>query len=175
MASVHLGRPEATEFGGDFAKYVTLVPEAQILDQLATQRDEVLQLLRPLNEEAANTIHPPYTWTIKDVVGHLTDCERIFAYRALRAARGDTTPLPGFDENLYADCAHFSTFPQHSVLSGFEHLRQATINLFTNLDEEAWLRQVVATGTSISVRAWAYVIVGHTRHHLRILYKRLGK
>ncbi len=175
MAAVSLGRPTAEEYGGPFAGYVERVPEERIMDQLTQQLDETVGLLRPLDEATANTAHAPYTWTIKEVIGHLTDCERVFAYRALRAARGDTTPLAGFDENEYARHATFTSFPHAGLVDEFQHVRQATIDLFRHLDDAAWLRRVTATGATLSVRAWAYVIVGHTRHHLEILKRRLGQ
>jgi len=174
MASVSAGRPAADEYEGPFAGYIQRVPEERILDLLARQLDEALALLQPLDEATANTVHAPYTWTIKEVIGHLTDCERVFAYRALRAARGDTTPLAGFDENEYARHASFTSHPHADLVAELQHVRQATIDLFRHLDEAAWLRRVTATGATLSVRAWAYVIVGHTRHHLEILKTRLG-
>ena len=95
-------RPGPTEYAPFYAGYIDLVPEADIVATLAAQLDETLALLRPLPEAVGDVRHPPYTWTVKEVVGHLTDAERVFGYRALRFARGDTTPLPGFDENAYA-------------------------------------------------------------------------
>ena len=128
-------------------------------------------LLQPLDEATANTVHPPYTWSIKEVLGHCTDAERVFAYRALRAARGDTTPLPGFEENDYARQAHHGTFPHAELLAEFSHVRAgASIALFRHLDDAAWLSiaSYARSGVSLSVRAWAYVIrLGHARHRLR--------
>lgn len=168
-------RPEAGEFGGPFAGYVALVPEGRVLDVLEGQLKETIALLRPLSEQQAMTVHAPYTWTIKDALNHITDGERVFAYRALRAARGDTTPLPGFDENEYAKHARASLVPHHELVAEFENVRQSTLLLFRHLEPDAWLRRVTASGVEISVRAWAYIIAGHARHHLTILKRRLGK
>ncbi|HEY4310632.1 MAG TPA: DinB family protein [Pirellulales bacterium] len=175
MASPSLGRPTTDEYSGPFAKYVSLVPEERIVEALAEQLREACSLLEPLSEDQANTVHAPYTWTIKEVIGHLTDGERVFAYRALRAARGDATPLPGFDENDYARHAHHATFPHAELMAELTHVRQASIDLFRHLDDEAWLRRVTASGIAMSVRAWVYVIVGHARHHLTIVRQRLGQ
>ena len=175
MSSISLGRPESDEYSGPFARYIELVPEQRVLDLLAEQHRAAVTLLQPLDEAAANTLHPPYTWSIKEVIGHCTDAERVFAYRALRAARGDTTPLPGFEENDYARQAHHGTYPHAELLAEFGHVRLASIALFRHLDDTAWLRRVTASGMSLSVRAWAYVVVGHARHHLAIVEQRLGK
>jgi uncharacterized damage-inducible protein DinB len=173
MTTAKLARPTADEFGGGFANYVPLVPETHIEDVLARQLDELLALLQPLSEKQAMTLHAPYTWTIKEVLGHVTDCERIFAYRALRTARGDQTPLASFEENEYARQAHFSTYPQQGLVQEFEHVRRANLFLFEHLDDDAWLRRGTAGGVEMSVRAWAHVIVGHARHHERIVRTRL--
>jgi hypothetical protein len=101
-----LARPNADEFG-PFGKYISLVPDGDIVAILEIQLQEILDLLRPLPEPVSLEQHPPYTWSIREVVGHVTDCERVFAYRTLRLARGDPTPLPSFDENLFARQARF--------------------------------------------------------------------
>ena len=145
-------RPEADEFSGPFAGYVAFVPEGRILDLLDQQLKETVALLRPLSENQAMTVHAPYTWTIKDALAHITDAERVFAYRALRAARGDATPLPGFDENEYARQARASLVPHHELLAEFEHVRQSTLLLLRHLEPDAWLRRVAASGTLLSVR-----------------------
>ncbi len=174
MASVRKSRPTSEEFDGPFSKYIALVQSENIEQTLQSQLDEVLALLRPLDEQTALTKHPPYTWTINEVVGHISDCERVFAYRALCAARGDTTPLPGFDENVYAIAQHASDSPLPALLAEFEHVRLASLDLLRLADDQAWLRRGIARGTSISVRAWAYIIAGHAQHHLKILHSRLG-
>ncbi len=174
MSAPSLERPTPDEYSGPFARYIELAPEVGVLDLLAKQLSAAVTMLQPLDEATANTVHPPYTWSIKEVVGHVTDGERVFAYRALRAARGDTTPLPGFEENDYARHAHHASYPHAALLAEFGHVRQASIDLFRHLDDAAWLRRVTASGVSLSVRAWAYVIVGHARHHLSIVQRRLG-
>jgi hypothetical protein len=167
-------KPEAAEYAPSYGNYVALVSEGDILDRLEKQLDEGLALLRGTPEDQAMTRHPPYTWSVKEVVGHVTDAERIFGHRALRFARGDTTPLPGFDENIYVGAAGFDRRPFASLLAEFEAVRRSHVCLFRHLDEAAWLRTGLANGSPVSVRALAYIIAGHAQHHLAILRKRLA-
>jgi uncharacterized damage-inducible protein DinB len=119
-------------------------------------------------------VHPPYAWTIKQVISHLIDGERIFAYRLLRIARGDTTPLPGFDENEYAKTARTDQLKLGDLVNEFETVREATLSLLHNLPEEAWTRTGTANGFAVSARALAWIMVGHVNHHIVIIRKRLG-
>jgi hypothetical protein len=168
-------RPSSTEFAPYYSKYVALVPEDNVLPVLEKQLEEMLAFLRPVPEEQGNVRHPPYTWSIKQVVGHLTDSERVFGYRALRFSRGDATPLPGFDENEYARGAESDRCPLRDLVSEFEFVRRSHLWLFRNLPDAAWTRSGEANGNPISVRALAYVLAGHVRHHLAILRQRLSK
>jgi hypothetical protein len=165
--------PEPTEYAPAVASYVALVPEDDILAVLESQGQEMIALLRPVPEEQGGVRHPPYTWSIKEVVGHLTDSERIFAARALRFARGDAAPLPGFDEEVYARVAAFDRLPLAALVSELEAARRSHVWLFRNLPAEAWRRTGVANGKEVSVRALAYILAGHARHHTAILRRRL--
>ena len=167
-------RPDSTEYASFYAGYVKLVPETDAIDALERQLTDVLGLLRQVPESEGNVRHPPYTWSVKEVVGHITDGERVFSYRAMRFARNDPTPLPTFDENAYVRAAGFDACKLQDLTDQFEHVRRASLSLFRSMDKEAWLRRGVASGAEVTVRALAYVIVGHTRHHLLILRKRLG-
>jgi hypothetical protein len=167
-------RPGPTDFAPYYGKYLDLVPEDDVLPALAGQLDEVLPVLRAIPEAAGNVRHPPYTWSIKQVVGHLSDCERVFGYRALRFARGDATPLPGFEENDYAREGDFDRVPLADLVREFEVVRQSHVWLFQNLPAAAWDRAGEANGSRVTVRAAAYILVGHVRHHLAIVRKRLG-
>jgi hypothetical protein len=167
-------RPDITEYAGYFSKYIDLVPEPDILPVLSAQLDETLAFLRAVPEAQSNILHPPYTWTIRDVVGHLTDGERVFGYRALRFARGDTTPLPGFDENEYARFAEYTRLRLADVTSEYEAVRRSNVLMFRQLPAAAWSRGGKANDNYLSVRALAYILVGHTRHHGAILRKRLA-
>jgi hypothetical protein len=167
-------RPEPTEYAPYYEGYVGLVPEHDIQAALTAQLDEVLTLLRPVPEAVGNLRHPPYTWSVKEVVGHLTDGERIFGYRALRISRGDTTPLASFDENEFARAANFDRFPLADLVAEFETGRRNSLWLFRHLPAEGWTRIGTASNNPVSVRALAYIMVGHVRHHLAILRKRLA-
>jgi hypothetical protein len=167
-------RPASTEYAAYYGKYIDLVPEADVVAALAAQLDEVLPFLRSVPEAQGNVRHPPYTWSIKEVVGHLTDCERVFGYRALRFARGDATALPGFDETAYARAAESDRRPLADLVAEFEALRRSHVLFFRNLPDAAWSRSGEANGNRVTVRAAAYILVGHTRHHAAILRKRLA-
>jgi len=167
-------RPEATEYAPFYANYMSLASEDDVLPALTRQLEEMLGLLRGLPESIANTRHAPYTWSVKQVVGHLTDAERVFGHRAFRFARNDPTPLSGFDENVYVSNAAFDDSLFSDLLTEFELVRRANVLHFQQLPAAAWSRSGVANGNSVSVRALAYILLGHTRHHLEILRKRLA-
>jgi hypothetical protein len=169
-----MSRPGPTEYAPYYEKYLALVPEDDILVALEGELGATLALLRSVPTAEADVRHPPYTWTIKEVVGHLTDCERVFGYRALRIARGDPTPLAGFDENAYARAADADRHPLAELAEEFEVVRRSHIWLFRHLAEECWARTGVANETGVSVRALAYILVGHERHHTAIVRRRLS-
>ena len=168
-------RPSPGEYAPYYGKYVDLVSEDDALEALQSQFDAVLPFLRSIPEAQANIVHAPYAWTIKQVISHLIDGERIFAYRALRFARGDSTALPGFDENEYAKTAMVDRLKIGDLVKEFESVRRATLTMLANFPDEAWLRTGVANNNSISVRGLAWVIAGHVTHHINIIRKRLGK
>jgi DinB superfamily len=170
-----MARPETTEYASHYGPYVTLVPEDDIVAAMKTEIAQTLAFLSAVADRDASICHPPYTWTIKQVVGHLIDTERIFGYRALRFARGDTTPLPGFDENRYAEVAGSDQRPLVALANEFEAVRKSHLWLFQSLPASAWKKRGIANANEpISVRAIAFVIVGHERHHTTILRRRLA-
>jgi hypothetical protein len=168
-----MGRPQPDEYAPYYGKYVALVPEEKILPVMETTLTETLALLRDVSDQDASVIQPPYTWSIKQVVGHLTDTERVFGYRALRFARGDRTPLPGFDETLYARSGAFDRHPLDVLTAELDLVRHSHIAFFDNLARDDWTRTGTANGNEISVRALAFIIVGHHRHHHAIVRGRL--
>jgi hypothetical protein len=174
VATLTPSRPAAGEYAAFYANYVALATEDDVIAALSNQLDDTLTLLRGQSEAVANTRHAPYTWSVKQVVGHVTDAERVFSYRAMRFARKDATALPSFDENSYVDNANFDKSSLSELLDEFEHLRRADISFFRQLSAEAWSRTGIASNNSVTVRALAYVIVGHTRHHMNIMKKRLS-
>jgi hypothetical protein len=168
------GRPEPDEIPAHFAGYIARVTETDPVTVCAAQIEETTALLRGLSETDALYRYAPGKWSIKEVVGHLADTERIMAYRALRIARGDQTPLPGFDENTYVPPAKFDGRPLADLIGEFRTVRAATLALLRTFDAEAWLRRGIASGKPISVRALGFVIPGHERHHVEVLRTRYG-
>jgi DinB superfamily len=174
MTALAHSRPAAAEYAADVARYIELVPEGDIVDVLQKQLSEISSLLGALTEQQANAVHPPYAWTIKQVIGHMIDAERVFGYRALRFARNDPQPLPGFDEGPYMENANFGVYRIGELTAEFENLRRSHISFFRHLEDKAWGCSGVANNTPVSVRALAYIIAGHAQHHLLILRKRLS-
>jgi hypothetical protein len=170
-----MARPDLDEYASFYVNYVALVPEEDILAALRSESAATRAFLDGVPEDQAGRKHPPYTWTVREVVGHLIDTERIFGYRALRIARGDETPLAGFDENAYAVAAESDRRPLADLAAEFEAVRLANLAFFAGLPEAAWSRRGVANGNPVSVRALAYMLVGHERHHGTILRRRLAK
>lgn len=167
-------RPQLSDHAPYHINYVGLVPEEDILPVMKTQSAQLLSLLQAIREDRATERHAPYTWSTKEVVGHIIDTERVFGYRALRFARGDRTPLPGFDENAYADAADFDRIALSDLADEFASLRRSHIHFFSGLTADAWSRRGIANDAEISVLAMAYILVGHVRHHQTILSKRFG-
>lgn len=174
MAPPRLERPAADEYASFYAGYIARVPEGDILDLLARQAEDTQALLAPLSPERAAYRYAPGKWSVTEIAGHLCDAERIFAYRGLCFARGDETPLPGFDEAAYVPSAGFERRGLPDILDELRVLRQSTLMLFRGLDDAAGLRRGVANGSSMSARAAAYIIAGHERHHLEVLHTRYG-
>lgn len=169
-------RPAADEYAPYYGTYVALVPDGDVVATLAGQIDETLALLRPLTDEQARFRYATGKWSVKEVVGHLTDAERVFTYRALSFGRGASDPLPAFDEDAWVPPAEFDAVPLDELLDGFASVRSATVALFSQFPREAWRRQGLASGKPITVRALAWVSAGHERHHLRVLRERyLGR
>jgi uncharacterized damage-inducible protein DinB len=167
-------RPGADEHPPYYAGYIALVPDGALVDLLFDQQLESLRLLRRVDDEKGLYAYAPGKWTIKEVIGHLCDAERIFTYRALRFARGDEQALTGFDENAYVPAGRFNERRMNDLLNEFQAIRAATIHLFRHLTEEDLSRRGVANGNPITVRALGFIVAGHERHHLKLLRERYG-
>ncbi len=167
-------RPQPNDFAPHYAGYVSLVPGDDLLAALRRQKDEVLALLRSVNEETSLVRHAPYTWSVKQVVGHVNDGERVFGYRALCLARGETAALPGFDENAYVVTAHFDDYPFRDLVDEFAALRRSNLLMLKNLPADAWARAGTVWERPITMNAQAYILAGHVQHHFNILRRRLG-
>ena len=166
-------RPNASEYAADFHEYVQLAPAGDIVEALERQLGEALRLLSGLSDEAVLTLHAPYTWTIKQVVGHIADCERVFAHRALWIARDGGTPLASFHEKGFMAATEFNRWPLAELLAELEHVRRSNVLFFRHLEPEAWVRRGVVADHPATVRAFAHIIAGHAQHHLDIVRRRL--
>jgi uncharacterized damage-inducible protein DinB len=165
-------RPDSTEYAPYYEKYISLVPGDNIVATLSSQIEDTLKLLRVLSESQGELRYAPDKWSIKEVIGHLIDAERIFTYRALRMARSDRTPLPGFDENFYVETGNFSDRRVAELADEFQAVRKSGVYFFRHLGEEALARRGVASDNEVSVRSIAHIIAGHELHHLGIIRTR---
>ena len=165
-------RPDATEYAQPYAGYVANVPEDDILGAIEEQSAVTQKLLASLDESRAMFRYAESKWSVKEVLGHFIDTERIFAYRALAIARGETQPLPGFDEGDYVRNADFDSWKLGDLSEHYALVRRSTIVLFRNFPAEAWERRGTASGYPITARAIAWIIVGHERHHVKVLRER---
>ncbi|WP_234735291.1 DinB family protein [Tellurirhabdus bombi] len=157
-----------------FANYIEKVDDENVIDCLSQQKKQVENLYKKLSSAELIFRYAEKKWSPKQILGHMTDTERIFAYRAMCIARGEKVPLPGFDENDYVDGANFDELSLESLLEHYHHVRSATIALGRSLTEEAQLRVGSANGHPVSARAMFSIIAGHERHHLDILAERYG-
>jgi uncharacterized damage-inducible protein DinB len=165
-------RPDPTEFLPYYAGYIARVPDGDIIETLRSQEEATVALARSLAEDKGAHRYAPGKWSIRQVLGHMADTERIMAYRALRVARGDTTPLAGFDENLYVQNARFDERTLVSLADELSLVRQGTLAVLAPLNEQEFSRSGSANGAPVTARALAWIIAGHERHHLAILRER---
>jgi len=172
MSQVIVERPSSAEYAQPFERYVALVPDIDVLAALARQTAEVAEALSGIVGEAERFRYAARKWSIREVLGHVIDTERVFGYRAVCIARGDQAALPGFDENAYAANASFDDCPLDELLREFGQVREGHLSFFRHLSGEAWLRSGVANSKTVSVRALAFIMVGHVRHHLGVLRER---
>ncbi len=165
-------RPEKGEFAPYYLGYVNLVPKGDIVEILEEQKKDLILQLKNVSEEQGAFRYLPDKWSVKEVIGHMIDTERIMAYRLLCIARGETVSLPGFDEKQYASQAAFNQQTIEELLEHFSVVRQSTVLLLKSLDPESWLKKGSANGSNMTVRALAFIIAGHERHHLQIIQDR---
>ncbi|HEX6536350.1 MAG TPA: DinB family protein [Gemmatimonadaceae bacterium] len=174
MTTMAIPRPTESEYAPFFQAYVSKVPTGDVLAMLARQVEETAALVDGLSNERAEYRYAPGKWSIKEVVGHIADSERIFVYRALCAARGERAELPGFDENAYVDTARFDRRTIQDLVAELRTVRAATVSFFDGLSDDDLARALVANKKPYTVRALAYVIAGHERHHQEGLVERYG-
>ncbi len=164
--------PEPAEYAPFYGTYVRLVPEANLMTALEGQLDELLPLLEAVPEARGGHRYAEGKWSLREVVGHLSDAERVFAYRALRFSRADATDLPGFDEDHFVAHSGYDRRSLEDLREEFRHLRLANLGMFRGMDPEMTLRVGTANGHPISVRALACAMVGHARHHAGVIRER---
>ncbi len=173
IATLH---PGPDEYAPSFADYVARIADDEdVVAVLASQANQVIARLEGIPEARGDYRYASGKWSIKEVVGHLSDTERVFAYRALRIGRGDTTPLPSFDDKAYVTEMRAGERTLADIAGEWSAVRQASIALFRNLPMPSWQRRGVASDHPISVRALAYIIAGHVRHHVEVLDARYGE
>jgi len=169
MPHAILSRPDATEYAPYYGKYISLIPEGDLIKIMNEQFDHTLATLGNVSETQSLARYEPGKWSIKEVIGHLVDTERIMSYRALRIARGDETPIPGFEQDDYVRAANFDARPFAEIMNEFQAVRQATLTLFRSFDEAALSRRGTASDLAVSARALTHIVAGHERHHINVL------
>lgn len=165
-------RPDPSEYAPAFAGYIALVPEPDILGALQSQGEETRALLTTIGEERASHRYAPGKWSIRELVGHLSDAERVFGYRAFAIARGEAASLPGFDENAYIASSGYDRWSLSDLVELLATLRRSNLLVLSALDDAAWSRVGKANHHPTTPRALAYCMVGHVRHHLKTLRER---
>jgi DinB superfamily len=173
-------RPQPGEYAPYYDRYISLVhhnetPANEVLAALEDQRRQMLLLLCGRTEADGDLRYAPDKWSLKEVLGHVNDTERIMSYRALRISRGDATPIEGYEQDDYVRNGPFARLPLADLIEDYIAVRRATVSLFRNLDEPAWTRRGVANKNEVTVRALAYIIAGHELHHRRIIEEKYLK
>jgi uncharacterized damage-inducible protein DinB len=167
-----IGRPEPSEAAAYYSTYIDRVVGDNPMLVIESQLDESLRLLLAISEEDSKRRYQPDKWSVRELLNHVTDTERAFAFRALWFARGFESPLPGYDQNIAAAGAQADQVAWGAHVEEFRQVRLSTISLFRNLPAEAWMRSGVASDNRFTVRALAFIIVGHVAHHTAILRER---
>lgn len=165
-------RPQSDEYAPYYEKYVSLIASDDIIGVLEARRVQMAQLLAARSEREGNFRYGPDKWSVKEVIGHISDAERVFAYRLLRIGRGDETPLSGFEQDDYIATGGFGERTLADVAAEFAAVRTATIALVQGLPDAAWKRRGTANDDPVTARALAYIIAGHQLHHQNILSER---
>ncbi|HMQ03259.1 MAG TPA: DinB family protein [Pyrinomonadaceae bacterium] len=162
-------KPEPDEFDDYYSHYISFVPESDIRDAFASQPSELRRLIGGVDEAGGSFRYAEGKWTVKELLSHLIDGERIFSYRMLRISRGDVTPIEGFEQDGYIENSRANDRPFDELLAEFELIRKANVLMLNSLDAVALARMGTASGLPISVRALANISIGHVRHHISIL------
>lgn len=167
-------RPQHDEYGEFYEGYISLVDEPNVIQSLIQQGQKVYAIIRQLSEDKANHRYADDKWSVKEIIGHLIDTERIMAYRALCISRGEETSLPGYDHEAYIKEGNFEQRSLQSLSAEYDALRNANVSMFSSFTKEQLLRKGTANDATVSVRALAFIIAGHEKHHLNILERKYG-
>lgn len=167
-------RPASDEYGDYYTGYIGTAPDGDILETLEREGERAVALLRELPPERSRHAYAPGKWTVRDLVAHVSDAERVFSYRALRFGRADPTPLASFDQEVWWPHAHADKRRWTDLVDEFRTVRAATLHLFRSFEPEDWLRRGTASGVGVSVRALAWIVAGHELHHRRVLREKYG-
>ena len=171
---MRIDRPAAGEYAPYFDRYISRVPEADVLPVLERQRAELRAAFSGVSEAKGGFRYAPEKWSVRELLGHVVDTERIFGYRALCISRGETTALPGFEQDDYAAVAGHDRWTLAELIEDFDVVRRSTLAVLAHLDEAAVRRVGTSSGHPTSVRAIAFIVAGHLRHHLAVLAERYG-
>lgn len=150
-------------------RYVSLVPDGDIEEILRNQRTKTITLLRSVSEETARKAYAPGKWTLKEVIGHMTDSERVMSYRMLAIARNESAPLPAMEQDQYVSAANFNKLSWEQLLAGLDAVRSNTLCLISTIDDAAWVRKRTVLNSTVSVGTIAYGIAGHELHHMKVI------
>lgn len=167
-------RPQPGEYHEYYSGYIECVPAGDLFEMLECQITDFQNTLQKISDEDASILHGSYTWTIKQVVGHLIDVEKLFGWRAHRFGCGDESPLPGMEQNPYIDALDYTQTTTKQLADELEFTRRSNLSFLRRLPTEAWDRSGIASGNSMSVRALAYILVGHINHHMQIVEQRVN-
>jgi hypothetical protein len=162
-------KPETSEYNPYYEKYISLIEEGELLNALERQPSELRSLLNGLDEEKGKYAYADGKWSIKEVLSHLVDGERIFGYRVLRISRGDETPIEGFEQDGYIENSHANERSFEDLLEELSLQRNANLLMLKNLRDDGWKRLGTASQSPVSVRALGFIMAGHVRHHINIL------
>ena len=157
------------EYGEFYKNYISLVDKPNVIQSLISQGQKVYTIIRQLSEDKANYRYDDDKWSVKEIIGHLVDTERIMAYRALCISRGEQTALPGYNHESYVEKGEFDQRSLQSLSAEYDAQRNANINMFSSFTKEQLLRKGTANNVTVSVRALAFIIAGHEKHHINIL------
>ena len=165
-------RPGKNEFAGFYTNYIQSVPEGDLIEIMRDNMEKSLELLWSISEEKSQFRYAENKWSVRELLGHVIDAERVFSYRALRISRNDQTNLSGFDENVYIGNSNYHNRNMSSIISEYEHLRKSNIIMFSGLNEDMWEFLGSANNANVSVRALGCILIGHENHHIKILKER---